>query len=467
MLGYDSADELIGRQIHPMLDPARAASGEFSMEDSAVYSPLRTGRGTHSDQEILTRRDGSTFHCEYWSYPIRLGNQIDCVVLTFLDITDRKRAEDEIRLAARRREEFLAMLSHELRNPLSAVVSAAGVMRSPTAKPEGIDRALQIVERQSRHMARLLDDLLDVSRITRGGIELRKEDLDLRETIHTAIESLTPILEERQSGLQVDLPDDILPIRGDSARIQQVVVNLVSNAVRYSAPDTPIRLSAAAKGDSIVLSVKDEGRGISPSMLSAIFELFVQDGQGLERSAGGLGIGLTLVRQIVELHGGKVNAISEGVGKGSEFVVRLPRQPHPVIHRLNQPATTIRKQRILVVEDQDDSRAMLRMVLESLGHIVIDEADGSSAVRTIEREHPDIALIDIGLPQMSGYDVAQKIRQQRALDDVMLVALTGYGRAVDVQSAKTAGFDAHITKPADIDVIESVLSNRVQRWKAS
>src|SRR5262249_53889724 len=159
--------------------------------------------------------------------------------------------------------------------------------------------------------------------------------LDLRETIHTAIESLTPILEERQSGLQVDLPDDILPIRGDSARIQQVVVNLVSNAVRYSAPDTPIRLSAAAKGDSIVLSVKDEGRGISPSMLSAIFELFVQDGQGLERSAGGLGIGLTLVRQIVELHGGKVNAISEGVGKGSEFVVRLPRQPHPVIHRLN------------------------------------------------------------------------------------------------------------------------------------
>ena len=202
-------------------------------------------------------------------------------------------------------------------------------------------------------------------------------------------------------------------------------------------------------------------------MLSAIFELFVQDGQGLERSMGGLGIGLTLVRQIVELHGGRVEAISEGVGKGSEFVVRLPRQPHAVIHRKDHPRPAFKKRRILIVEDQDDAREMLRMVLDSMGHIVIEEADGMSAVSTIEREHPDIALVDIGLPQMSGYDVAQKIREQRSLDDVMLIALTGYGRAIDIANAKSAGFDAHITKPADVDVIEEILANRVQHWKAS
>ena len=465
MLGYTSADELIGGKICPLLHPAKVDGTDYA--ESAVFSPLRTGKGTHSDQEMMTRADGSTFPCEYWSYPVMRGHQIDGLVLTFLDIDDRKRAENEIRLAARRREEFLAMLSHELRNPLSAVVSAAGVMRSSAAKPDAVDKALSIVERQSRHMARLLDDLLDVSRITRGGIELRKEDLDLREVLNTAVESLMPALSERQSELYVNLPNDVLPIRGDAARVQQVVVNLLSNAARYSAPGTPIHLSAEADGDSILLKVKDQGRGISPSMLSAIFELFVQDGQGLARSTGGLGIGLTLVHQIVELHGGRVEAFSEGVGQGSEFIVRLPRQPHAVIHRLDQKRSIVDKRRILIVEDQDDAREMLRLVLESMGHIVIEEADGASAVSAIDREHPDIALIDIGLPRMSGYEVAQKIREQRSLDDVLLVALTGYGRDVDVKAAKAAGFDAHVTKPADVQVIEDILSNRVQRWKAS
>ena len=190
-----------------------------------------------------------------------------------------------------------------------------------------------------------------------------------------------------------------------------MVVNLLSNAARYSAAGTPIYLSAVTNGDSIVLKVKDQGRGISPSMISAIFELFVQDEQGLERSTGGLGIGLTLVRQIVELHGGKVEAISEGLGKGSEFVVTLPRQPHALIQRFDQPRPVVNKRRILIVEDQEDARDMLRLVLESLGHFVVAESDGNAAVSTIEREHPDVALIDIGLPVMSGYEVARKIRE--------------------------------------------------------
>ena len=465
MLGYTSADDLIGHQIHPLLHPSKADGTGHVEEECAIYSPLRTGKGTHSDAETITRADGSSFLSEYWSYPIRRGNQIAGVVLTFLDITDRKRAEDEIRMAARRREEFLAMLSHELRNPLSAVVNAARVMRAPTVKPETIDKARQIVERQSRHMARLLDDLLDVSRITRGGIELRKEDLDLRDVIRTAIESLAPVFEERKSQLHTDMPDEVLPVRGDSARVQQIVVNLLSNAARYSPPGGPIYLSATADGGSVLLKVKDRGRGISPSMLSDIFELFVQDGQGLERSTGGLGIGLTLVRQIVELHGGEVHAHSDGPGNGSEFVVRLPRQPHAVIRRLSESQQTADTRRVLIVEDQDDAREMLRVLLESMGHIVIAEADGRSAVATIQSEHPDIAFIDIGLPVMSGYEVARKIREQDALDDIVLIALTGYGRAIDVQAAKDAGFDAHVTKPANSNAIDEILSNRAQRQK--
>jgi CheY-like chemotaxis protein len=363
------------------------------------------------------------------------------------------------------------MLSHELRNPLAAVVSAAKVMRTQNIKPEAVDRARQIVERQSRHMARLLDDLLDVSRITRGGIELRKEDVDLREVIRTAIEALSPVLEERQTQLTTEILDSVLAVRGDNARMQQVIVNLLSNAARYSPPGSPIVLSAKPEagrnGDWIVLEVKDQGRGISPSMLSDIFEMFVQDEQGLERSAGGLGIGLTLVRQIVELHGGKVEAHSDGVGKGSTFVVRFPRLPHAVIHRPNESQLAADARRIVVVEDQDDSREMLCLLLRSMGHTVTEECDGGQAIGAIEREHPDIALIDIGLPVITGYEVARKLRGNPLLDDVILVALTGYGRDSDVEAAKAAGFDAHLTKPADAHVIDDVISRRSRQQKAS
>ena len=311
-------------------------------------------------------------------------------------------------------------------------------------------------------MARLLDDLLDVSRITRGGIELRKEDMDLREVIRTAIESLMPMLEDRQAQLITYVSNSALPVRGDGARIQQVIVNLLSNAARYSPPGSPIQVTADVAGDSIVLKVRDQGRGISPAMLSDIFELFVQDEQGLERSTGGLGIGLTLVRQIVELHGGKVQAFSAGLGKGSEFVVTLPRQPHAVLHRMRDAQLNADARRILVVEDQDDAREMLRVLLESMGHVVVEEADGGSAAATIEREHPDVALIDIGLPVMSGYEVARRVRENHLLDDVILVALTGYGRDSDIEAAKEAGFDAHVTKPADFHVLDEILARRVR-----
>jgi two-component system CheB/CheR fusion protein len=367
---------------------------------------------------------------------------------------------------ARGREQFLAMLSHELRNPLAAVVSAAMVMQAPNVKSESIDKALQIIGRQSRHIARLLDDLLDVSRITRGGTELRKEDVDLRDVVNSAIEAFTPVLEEHNAKLATELSLDKLLVRADAARMQQVLVNLLSNAARYSSPGSPIHLSATATADSVVLKVQDHGRGISPSMISKIFDLFVQDGQGLERSTGGLGIGLTFVRQIVELHGGHVEAFSDGI-KGSEFIVTLPRQTKAVIHRQPELHNFADMQRVLIVEDQDDSREMLRVLIESMGHIVLERADGGSGLATIEQEHPDVALIDIGLPVMSGYEVARRVRENPRLDDVLLIALTGYGRDSDVATAKAAGFDAHVTKPADLHVIEEILSRKMPRRKAS
>jgi two-component system CheB/CheR fusion protein len=467
LLGYTSTDELVGKPIHGLIHREDGNGQTHSEKDCPIHGVLFTGEGTHSDNGTLWRADGTSFTSEYWSYPIRSGAQVVGIVITFLDVTDRKRAEEEIRAGARRRDQFLAMLSHELRNPLAAVVSATSVMRAPNAKPESIERARQIVERQSRHMSRLLDDLLDVSRITKGSFELRKEDVDLRDVTRAAIEALTPVLEERQMALSVDLPDTDLPVRGDAARIQQVIVNLLSNAARYSPPGNPIFLLAQAQGDAVVLKVKDYGRGISPSMISDIFELFVQDAQGLERSTGGLGIGLTLVRQIVELHGGKVEASSDGAGKGSEFTITLPRQPHAIIHRYQDSNYVAEGRRVLIVEDQEDSREMLRLLLESMGHLVLEEADGAGAVSAIEREHPDVALIDIGLPVMSGYEVARRVREIRLLDDVILVALTGYGRDSDIEMAKDAGFDAHITKPADSHLLDEILARKARRQKAS
>jgi PAS domain S-box-containing protein len=468
MLGHTSPDLIIGRHIHEIAHGGSGADSTHSEMECPICGVLRTGHGAHSDEEILWRADGSRFLSEYWSYPIHRDGKIVGVVVTFLDVTDRKKAEEEIRTAARRREEFLAMLSHELRNPLAAVVNASRVMQAENVKADSIEKARQIVERQARHMARLLDDLLDVSRITRGGIELRKEDIDLRDVVRNAIEALTPVLEERKAVVELELTDEMLAVRGDAARMQQVIVNLLSNAARYSPPGKTIRLSVDRDGELVVLKCKDEGRGISKSMLSEIFELFVQNEQGLERSHGGLGIGLTLVRQIVELHGGTVEARSDGPGMGSEFIVKLPRQRHAVVSAapgMSEAEEVPR--RILVVEDQDDAREMLRVILESKGHVVLDAADGRSALETIEREHPDVALIDIGLPVMSGYQVARKVRENPVLDDVMLVALTGYGRETDVNAAREAGFDAHVTKPADPELIDEILTGRSKRQKAS
>jgi CheY-like chemotaxis protein len=316
-----------------------------------------------------------------------------------------------------------------------------------------------VIERQSKHMARLLDDLLDVSRITRGKLQLRDEAFDLRQAVESAVEATSPLLTERKIQLDLVLPQEPVHVRGDLARLQQVAANLLSNAANYSPPGSRIELRLVAQGGHALLRVVDRGYGIEADMLGKIFELFVQAEQRIDRPRGGLGVGLSLAKSIVEMHGGTIEARSDGPNMGSEFVVRLPTV---VTERLVDVARRpIRgpRRRIVLVEDQTDSREMLRMLLESLDHVVIDAADGAAAVELIERERPDAALIDIGLPTMTGYEVAQKIRARKDLSRITLVALTGYGAPQDIKAAREAGFDAHVVKPAEISRIQDILAN--------
>jgi two-component system, chemotaxis family, CheB/CheR fusion protein len=402
-------------------------------------------------------------------------SSIDGVVLTLTDISTLRGAQREIeerqrKIAillqqaedgARRREEFIAMLSHELRNPLAAVMNATTLIKSQP-EAESVARCQAVIERQTRHMKRLLDDLLDVSRITRGKFQLLNEDIDLRASIEAAIESTSPLFAERGITLERSFPHQPMPVRGDPSRLVQVVVNLLSNAANYSPPGSTVRLVVTVEDGHGVVRVIDHGMGIAPDLQGKIFDLFVQSEQRLDRSHGGLGVGLSLARSIVELHRGMISVHSEGPGRGSEFRVCLPLLRRAVSQWGPQltPAQRSDRCRIVLVDDQDDSRAMLRLLLESRDHVVIDVADGPSAIDVIVREKPDVAFIDIGMPVMNGYEIAQRIRGRADLEDVMLVALTGYGAASDVSAARAAGFDEHVIKPAELAKLEKILASR-------
>jgi len=465
LLGYESTEAMIGEPVHTLLAPQAADGSQLSQRSFRVYNVLSTGEHVHSEDDWLGRQDGTRFQAEYWTHPIREDGEIVGAVMTFLDITHRKRAEADLRIASERREQFLAMLSHELRNPLAAVLSATRVMQSRRSDSEAVDKARGVINRQAKHMACLLEDLLDVSRITRGGIQLNIETVDLRSTVELSVEALAPFLEEHETQLELDLPETPPLVDGDPARLQQIVVNLLSNAARYSPPHTRVIASVSEDQGEILIRVRDYGSGIPQNMLPHIFDLFVQSEQGLERARGGLGIGLTLVRKIVELHGGRVEAKSDGVGLGSEFSVWLPRAEGAGTDAL--PASQRRTRSILVVEDQDDAREMLTLLLEAHGNNVFGAADGPTALDIIERERPDAALIDIGLPSMNGYEVARRVRSDPELAAVYLVALTGYGTYDDVRAAHEAGFDHHLTKPADPESIQRVLQSIHPSQRAS
>ena len=456
LLGYSAPSELIGKQMHPLIHHTRPDGTPHAAEQSPIFETLRTREGTHVDNEVLWRADGTSFPAEYWSHPIFRGSEVIGAVVTFLDVTERRKAEQEIQDGVRRREQFLAMLSHELRNPLAAILSAVRVLDSADWANDACRSAGAVVARQATHMARLLDDLLDVARITRGRIVLRKTKIDLRDTARSAIEALGPFMAERQTKLTVDIDDLPVPVYGDPARLQQVQANLLSNASKYSPEGGEVHFEVRREGRHARIRVSDRGRGIEQDMLPYIFDLFVQGPQNVARSDGGMGIGLTLLRQLVQLHDGTVEAYSEGPGSGSVFTVLLPLDvvDTPAVHG---PRTWPPAHSVVVVEDQADARLMMQLVLESQGVTVSTAENGKDGIALIEQLSPDLALVDLGLPILSGFDLARHIRKNPAYDRTRLVALSGYGQDSDVEASLEAGFDEHLTKPVDLDRLEQIL----------
>ncbi|MEO8603691.1 MAG: PAS domain-containing protein [bacterium] len=387
--------------------------------------------------------------------------QVVRVVGSAVDITARREAEDELRQSAARKDRFLATLAHELRNPLGPIRNAAGVLRLIGPAEERVVRARQTIERQVHHMARLIDDLLDVSRITRGHVQLRLERVELSDMVRQAVDQAQPLIDAKQLRLVVDVGEVPVHLNADPVRLVQVITNLLNNAAKYTAPHGELRLGAEAVGESAVVRVRDNGMGIAAALLPTVFDMFVQGKAAAEHVQGGLGIGLTLVRELVELHGGRVEAHSEGVGHGAEFVVTLPavrgtadalRLPPPV------PEAAPRVLRVLVVEDNADAAESFAQLLELVGHRVRTAADGPSGVAAAQEFAPDVAFIDIGLPGIDGYEVARRIRAQPELHSSLLIALSGYGQSEDQRRAHEAGFDHHVTKPVEFDRVRQLLA---------
>jgi signal transduction histidine kinase/ActR/RegA family two-component response regulator len=375
---------------------------------------------------------------------------------------ERMRAENALRETDGRKTEFLAMLAHELRNPLAPIRNALQVLRlAPRDTGPGLV-AMDMMERQVGHVVRLVDDLLDVSRISRGTIELRKEIVELSSVVNQAAEAFRPLCDRMGHELKVTLPTEPTYLDADPTRLAQVVGNLLNNACKFTERGGRLRLVVERVGTRAILRVLDTGIGLAADHLPRIFEMFMQVDTSLERSRDGLGIGLTLVKTLVEMHGGTIAASSGGIGQGSEFVVSLPIAPTGL--RLQEapsvaPATTA-SHRILVVDDNEDAATSLAMLLKLSGHEVVTAHDGLQAVEEAARFRPSVVILDIGLPKLNGYDAACRIREQRRGDDLLLVALTGWAQEEDRSRAAAAGFDAHLVKPVDLPQLSSVLARR-------
>jgi signal transduction histidine kinase len=413
-----------------------------------------------SEIEIV-RADGSILYIQNDVEPLydRRGAVCGCVSVC-VDMTGRKLAEDALREADRRKDEFLATLSHELRNPLAPIRNAVALMRRRGRDSHVAERALAIMERQLGQLVRLTDDLLDVSRIARNAIELQRERVDLRAVLLSAVEAIEPLSDAAEHVLTIDLPQEALWVLGDFTRLAQAFVNLLTNAVKYTDRGGRIALAASSRGDRVIISLTDTGIGIDPHLLPRIFDMFVQIEQTDARTRSGLGIGLALARRLVELHHGRIEARSDGLGRGTTFIVELPLMA-PLLEAVHTEAPAPHASvpcRILVAEDIPDAAEMMKLMLETMGHDVRIATDGVQAVAIAKEFEPQIALLDIGMPRMDGYQAAQHIRDALGRR-VFLVALTGWGQEQDERRAYQAGFDRHLTKPADPDVLDALIAS--------
>jgi PAS domain S-box-containing protein len=468
IFGY-AAHEMIGQNVK-LLIPEPFHREE---DDLAAGSSTRMGKAKMIGvgREVVGRRkDGATFPMDLAVTSFRMGERRYFTGI-MRDITDSKRQEQEMRErlaelaeADNQKNDFLAMLGHELRNPLAPIRNALHILNMPGASAKAVAQARDAMERQVQHVVRLVDDLLDVSRIMRAKIDLRKEVTDLTSIIHSAVETAQPVIDAQGHELTVSLPKRKIPLEADVVRMAQVISNLLMNAAKYTDHAGRIWLTIERDGpDAALIRVKDSGIGIAPELLPRVFDLFVQGHRSLARSQGGLGIGLTLAKNLVEMHGGTISAHSQGVGQGSEFVIRLPILANKRVdpgHQTPPKSTHIQgpARRILVVDDNVDAAELTATLLAMWGHEVRTLHDGPSVLTAVESFHPELILLDIGLPGMSGYDVARELRQRPEGKGIVLAAMTGYGQDKDRSQSREAGFDYHLTKPLDPNLLEAFVA---------
>ena len=454
--GY-AAHEIIGKHFS-VFYPEDARRKKWPEQELA----LAREHGRFEDEGPRLRKDGTTF---WANVVIAVVSVRDGTLRGFAkvtrDLTDLRRVE-ALEDASRKTNEFLAMLAHELRNPLAPMANALKLLaRVPTSDPTEL-WVREVLERQTGQMSRLVDDLLDVSRVTRSAMVLDRKPLDARKSLRNALDAARQWIEEGRHRLTLAIADERLDVDGDEVRLNQVFQNLLHNAAKYTPQGGEIRVTARRKGDEAVISVRDSGVGMTPELIESAFQIFKQGSQSLDRPHGGLGVGLSLVQRLVHLHGGSVQARSEGPGKGAEFIVRLPLRAEPAII----DAASLSKEdgrhtgtprRVLVVDDNQDAAHALRLLLQTDGHDVMVAADGAAGLALAREHRPDVVLLDIGLPTLNGYEIATRIRADPALKSTVLVAVTGYGQMHDRARASASGFDHHLVKPVEFRALQELL----------
>jgi PAS domain S-box-containing protein len=467
LLGYDP-EEILGCGVAGFFTPEDREKG---VPEAELRTAAHTGRA--SDDRWHMRKDGTYFFASGITTSLRdAGGTLRGFVKIMRDRTDRKHLEEELHHRAealaradRDKDEFLAVLAHELRNPLAPVFYALRLLDEKPLEDPQRWYLRRIVDRQMRRLARLIDDLLDISRIRTGKVELRKERVELSGAVDHAVELIRPLCEDRGIALSVALPPEPVFLEADATRLEQVLSNLLSNAVKFTQDKGAISIAAERQAREVVLVVKDTGVGIPPDLLPRIFDLFIQGDSSLDRARDGLGIGLTLSRKLVELHGGTIEARSEGTGRGSEFVVHLPVElaaASPAAEP-ERAAGSGRALRILVVDDSEDTAETMGTLLEMSGHTIQVAHSGPSALEMAAAFRPDVVLLDIGLPGLDGYQVAQRLREDPAMAGVTLIAASGYGQEDDLRRSREAGIDRHLVKPVDLGELQELLAAVVGR----
>jgi PAS domain S-box-containing protein len=451
-VGVDSDEEVSGYDWTKFVHP------EDRDAYLNAYQRAFAVQGTFTAEFRFLRADGEYRWMRSEATP-RFGDDGELVgyVGATVDITGLRNAEEALRVAGKQKDEFLAMLAHELRNPLAPIRNASEVLALRYGGDPRAAVPIATLRRQCEHLARLLDDLFDVTRIAHGGVALRLQPLEIGTVVAQAIETVGPMAQARSQLLRLERDETPMYVSGDRTRLVQSLTNVLQNSVKFTQHGGEIVVTMRDTGEDLEVTVRDNGAGIAPDLVPRVFDLFVQSERAPDRSQGGLGIGLSVVKRLIEMHGGAVELQSEGEGCGTTVTIRLPRIEPPAVAE-EPPATVGPARRVLVVDDSSDAADSLAMLLELEGHEVATAYSAAAALETAERLQPDIAFIDIGLPQMDGYEVARRLRASDRCRAIRLVALTGYGQPGDRDEARRAGFDHHLVKPADLETVGAILA---------